>query len=189
MKPVFIPLKRQYFEAFKSGHKKIEYRRIGGQFTLANCFPGREVTLSLGYGTRLRLRGTVIRSWVEHYEQPTGAIADCYGTEPIDILAVEILIDRGQNQWQCNCQDISLAKRWASFIKRSGLFGKKVSIARKGSRLVLEGLSRVGRQLCDVIHWAIGPSERAIAQAKRHVGIVDIVQLTIPGMEKWMLAK
>jgi len=53
MRPIFIPLRREYYNAFKSGCKQIEYRRVGGQFTLAKCTPGREVTLSLGYGSSL----------------------------------------------------------------------------------------------------------------------------------------
>ena len=188
MKPIFIPLKRQYFEAFRSGRKRIEYRKVGGQFTEANCSPGREVTLSLGYGTRNRFRGTVLRSWVKHHDRPTGEIADCYGTEPIEILAIEILVDRGEARRRCNCQDISIAKRWASFIKRSGICGK-VKIIRKGAILILENLSRTGQRFCDVIHWATGPSQQAIAQAKRYVGIVDVVQLIIPGMEAWIVVK
>jgi len=70
MKPLFIPLKRQYFEDFQVGKKPVEYRRVGRQFTFDNCAPGREVTLSLGYGTRDRLHGTVVKAWVEHHQHP-----------------------------------------------------------------------------------------------------------------------
>ena len=115
MNPIFIPLKGEYYNAFKNGHKRIEYRRVGRQFTQANCFPGREVTLSLGYGTRNRMKGTVVRSWIEHHDRPTGPIADCYGTETVNILAIEILVERNEN-YRAKCGDRHTAERWLSFL-------------------------------------------------------------------------
>jgi len=54
MKPLFIPLKRQYFEAFSAGKKKIEYRKLGPRWNFNTCIAGRSVTLSLGYsGARM----------------------------------------------------------------------------------------------------------------------------------------
>ncbi len=184
MKPVFIPLKHQYFEAFKSGHKKIEYRRVGGQFILSNCFSGREVTLSLGYGTRSRLQGTVIRSWVKHYEHPTGAIAECYGPEPIDIIAIEILVERDR-YYRARCGDCYTAERWFKYLTRTKLLGKSCKIVCKGKTIVIEGLTKTQKRLLDCVTWVLGPSEVSLDQARQLANIPVIVQPIIPGLEFW----
>ncbi|MBO1347703.1 MAG: hypothetical protein EBE86_010035 [Hormoscilla sp. GUM202] len=49
----FGKIQEKYFEDFQVGKKPVEYYRVGIMFTFDNC--GREVTLSLGYGTRDRL--------------------------------------------------------------------------------------------------------------------------------------
>lgn len=57
MKPLFIPLKTKYFDAFADGSKTVEYRRYGRQWTEQHCKIGRAVVLSKGYsGPRLRSR-------------------------------------------------------------------------------------------------------------------------------------
>jgi hypothetical protein len=59
-KALFIPLRRQWFEAFKSGRKFHEMRPYGPRWNEKTCFVGRRVVLSLGYGKHQRLTGTVI---------------------------------------------------------------------------------------------------------------------------------
>ena len=59
-KPLFIPLKAEYYEAFENGTKDTEYRRYGKIWNENNCRPGRTVTLSYGYGKARRMKGTVI---------------------------------------------------------------------------------------------------------------------------------
>lgn len=60
MKPLFVPLKREYFEAFRSGNKRTEYRLYGPRWHEGTVIKGRPVTLSLGY-SGARLTGTVKR--------------------------------------------------------------------------------------------------------------------------------
>lgn len=60
MKPLFVALKTIYFEQFKDGSKKTEYRLYGDRWNEKHVFPGRRVTLSKGY-TRQRIHGTVVR--------------------------------------------------------------------------------------------------------------------------------
>ncbi|MGC8520184.1 MAG: hypothetical protein ACP5P4_16965 [Steroidobacteraceae bacterium] len=56
-KPLFVPLKTQYFRAFEAGIKTIEYRRAGPLWNERRCWIGRPVTLSHGYsGSRLYTR-------------------------------------------------------------------------------------------------------------------------------------
>lgn len=58
-KPLFIPLKRVWFEAFASGDKSIEYRRPGLLYNRVSCKVGRPVCLSLGYSGS-RLAGVIV---------------------------------------------------------------------------------------------------------------------------------
>lgn len=78
-KPLFIPLKRQYFEAFKSGEKKEEYRPYGPRWNERTCTIGRPVVLSLGYGTQQRLRGKIVSFDQSLGQTKTRAWQDCYG--------------------------------------------------------------------------------------------------------------
>lgn len=88
--PIFIPLKRKYFEQFERGEKTIEYRAHGGRWTGKHCRVGRKVTLSLGYGKTRRLSGTItsfevdfltdkIPGWEEVYGKDRNAVAACIG--------------------------------------------------------------------------------------------------------------
>ena len=54
-KPLFIPLKTEYFEAFLRGEKKTEYRAYGPRWNFKTCQEGRLVILSKGYGKQYRL--------------------------------------------------------------------------------------------------------------------------------------
>jgi len=60
MKPLFVPLKTQWFRAFQSGEKSVEYRAYGPRWNETTCTPGRAVTLSHGYSGE-RLSGSVMR--------------------------------------------------------------------------------------------------------------------------------
>lgn len=59
MKPLFIPLKTEYFEAFKAGTKDTEYRQHGPRWNEDTCYAGRKVVLSKGYGKTERLSGVI----------------------------------------------------------------------------------------------------------------------------------
>lgn len=58
-RPLFIPLKREYFRAFENRTKTVEYRLYGPRWNERTCRTGRAVTLSLGYGKRHRLSGRI----------------------------------------------------------------------------------------------------------------------------------
>lgn len=54
-KPLFIPLKTEWFRAFEAGEKSVEYRLEGTRWNADTCRIGRAVTLSHGYsGSRLQ---------------------------------------------------------------------------------------------------------------------------------------
>jgi hypothetical protein len=53
-KPLFIPLKTQWFREFESGAKDTEYRAYGPRWNERTCRVGRKATVSHGYsGKRL----------------------------------------------------------------------------------------------------------------------------------------
>jgi len=59
--PLFIPLYTRYFEAFKRGSKKTEFRTYGPGWNERTCVAGRRVTISKGYGKYERLSGVITR--------------------------------------------------------------------------------------------------------------------------------
>lgn len=79
IKPLFIPLKREFFEAFRDGTKTWEYRPAGRRWNHHTCWIGRPVVLSLGYGKAHRLRGTVTCFTVSMEPTTTEAWKACYG--------------------------------------------------------------------------------------------------------------
>ena len=81
MKPLFIPLKTEFFEAFENGTKDTEYRLYGPRWNERTCAIGREVVLSHGYGTKRRLRGVVVGFESSHTPTLTDAWRKCYGEE------------------------------------------------------------------------------------------------------------
>jgi hypothetical protein len=92
MKPVFIPLKTEFFEAFKRGEKTSEYRRYGGPWNERVCHPGRRVVISKGYGKHARLTGVIRGTRFHLTPQDIPGWAKCYGARPND-TAIEIMIE------------------------------------------------------------------------------------------------
>lgn len=85
---LFIPLRREYFDAFKRGEKTEEYRKYGPRWNERTCQPGRAVTLSMGYGKKHRLTGRVKYFQTDlHPDRRPGFVA-CYGAGAICIAAV-----------------------------------------------------------------------------------------------------
>jgi len=59
MKPLFVPLKKNWFTDFKNGTKNLEFRGYGPRWNEQVCKIGREVTLRLGYSGEV-LKGRVV---------------------------------------------------------------------------------------------------------------------------------
>lgn len=87
---LFIPLKTEYFEAFKSGTKDTEYRPYGPRWNERTCRVGRQVVLSKGYGIQTRLRGVVTGFVRTRTSRPTKAWVDCYGSRECDMACIQI---------------------------------------------------------------------------------------------------
>lgn len=92
--PLFIPLRTEFYEAFKSGAKRDELRAYGTRWNERTCSVGRPVLLSKDYGKQNRLTGRIWAFRKQHgstfgsgYKR---AIFDCYGTLDIEIAVISI---------------------------------------------------------------------------------------------------
>lgn len=95
MKPLFVPLKAEYYDAFADGSKREELRRYGPRWNERTCTVGRAVVLSKGYGKKHRMSGRIWKFKKQHgstfgstYQ---AAILDVYGT--LDVWIACILIE------------------------------------------------------------------------------------------------
>ncbi len=94
MKPLFIPLKSEHYEAFKDGSKGDELRLYGPRWNHGTCVIGREVILSKGYGKQNRMKGEIWKFKKQHgstfgstYKK---TILEIYGTLDVDIACISI---------------------------------------------------------------------------------------------------
>lgn len=90
--PLFIPLKTCYFEQFSIGTKDTEYRQYLGPWNIQNCYPGRLVTLSKGYGKYARLSGIITAVTLRKDVHNIPGWADCYGQSNHPAICIKIKI-------------------------------------------------------------------------------------------------
>lgn len=91
MPPLFIPLKREFYEAFRRGDKIWEYRRAGGPWNPRTCPPGRRVVLSLGYGKAHRTPGFIFATKESMEPVRTAAWRACYGANKGPAFCIGII--------------------------------------------------------------------------------------------------
>lgn len=60
-RPLFVPLKGEWFRAFRDGGKRIEWRVYGARWNRQTAYRGRPVTMSNGY-SGARLAGSIVRA-------------------------------------------------------------------------------------------------------------------------------
>lgn len=77
-KPLFIPLKTAYYDAFVDGSKTVEHRRYGKGWNETTCGVGRRVVISKGYGKQNRRSGVIVGFEQRHMDSE--AWIDCYGS-------------------------------------------------------------------------------------------------------------
>lgn len=88
--PLFIPLKREWFEAFRDGRKSVEYRPYGPRWNERTCQLGRPVVLSLGYGKHRRLQGRIVQFVVSTSASKTKSWISCYGPGECRVACIHI---------------------------------------------------------------------------------------------------
>ena len=89
-RPLFIPLKREHFEAFAAGTKREEFRPEGPRWNRRTCAIGRPVVLSLGYGKARRMDGVVAGYRSSEEPTKTAAWRDCYGDRTCVVACIAI---------------------------------------------------------------------------------------------------
>jgi len=98
LKPLFIPLKSEYFDAFVSGEKTEELRLYGPRWNESTCAIGRPVVLSKGYGKNHRLQGRISKFTRQHGSTfgrtYKAAIAAVYGTLDVEIACISIEVEQ-----------------------------------------------------------------------------------------------
>ncbi len=97
-KPLFIPLRGEFWDAFADGVKKDELRRYGPRWNESVCRIGRPVVLSRGYGRRHRLNGR-IRAFKKQHGSTFGStykasIERIYGTLDLYIACIGIELEQ-----------------------------------------------------------------------------------------------
>lgn len=90
VRPLFVPLKAAYYEAFVNGTKTTEYRKFGARWNEYTCKLRRRVTISKGYGKQHRRTGVIVG--FECKWMATQDWLDCYG-EPGWAACIEIDLD------------------------------------------------------------------------------------------------
>jgi hypothetical protein len=93
-KPLFIPLRTEYFEAFRNGTKTREYRTEGRMWNHLTCRPGRPVILSKGYGKAHRLNGVIGSAHLLPHPltQQLPGWKECYGESTATAICIDIKI-------------------------------------------------------------------------------------------------
>ncbi len=94
LKPLFLPLNKEYYYAFTRGNKTHELREYGKRWTEKTCIVGRLVTLSMGYGKQERHTGTIVSfekvAATNLSEDEQISVLDVYGNLLIDIAKIGI---------------------------------------------------------------------------------------------------
>lgn len=197
--PLLIPLSHHQFETFRLHRKHIQYQELSEIWNENTCQPGQEVIVALGYSYKQRLKGFIVNTWTSHHIQNTGdrltqdIIAVCtpigdrpgndnYNPISIELLAIEIV--PVENTFIARCKNQSIAKKWLNYLKQYKLLGK-AQLVRNNTSIAITNLTPKLQQLCSVINWKTEPHTETIQQLKQFVGILESVQLTIPGLEKF----
>ena len=92
MKPLFCPLRKEYYLQFKSGLKTTEYRAYGRGWNEKTCAIGRLINLSLGYNGERLLAEIKNISIVDIADAPQVAI-DLYAHRASKIICIDVNLD------------------------------------------------------------------------------------------------
>jgi hypothetical protein len=100
-RPLFVPLKTEWFRAFASGSKREEFRVFGPRWNERTCAVGRRVTLSHGYSRRERLHGQVARferrAWDSFSAAQQARLCEVFGRSDVDVAVIGVRLDADQS--------------------------------------------------------------------------------------------
>lgn len=96
-KPLFVPLKAEFYDAFVAGTKTDELRAYGPRWNERTCTIGRAVTLSCGYGKARRLNRRIVSFQVirrlDLPEPQRSTLARLYGTDDFKVACITLAKD------------------------------------------------------------------------------------------------
>lgn len=92
-RPLFIPLKTAYYNAFCDGTKTQEYRPEGPRWNARTCRVGRPVVISKGYGKNHRQTGVIVGYESSAEPTKTAVWRDCYGDRVGMAACIRIRLD------------------------------------------------------------------------------------------------
>lgn len=129
---MFIPLKSEFYDAFKVGTKTTEYRIYGPRWNERTCRVGRAVVLSKGYGKQNRLQGEVTAFEVSRKPTRTSAWRKCYGSRSVRAACITVAVRAGV------CIDVMKKKKVAKSMEQpvevSGKRGSWKAVKRQWKR-------------------------------------------------------
>lgn len=94
LKPLFIPLNKEHYEAFESGEKWCEYRVYGPRWNRKTCYAGRPVTLSCGYGKQRRMTGFITLIDVSRYYATRPEFIKIFGKDVPEAICIGIQVGK-----------------------------------------------------------------------------------------------
>lgn len=92
IRPLFLPLRKKWYLAFKNGLKRHEYRALGPRWNETTCRVGRTVVLSMGYGKHSRLSGKILSFRGIPISQAPSEALEIYPNES-HIAVIEIALE------------------------------------------------------------------------------------------------
>jgi hypothetical protein len=106
-KPLFIPLKAEYYEQFANGTKTTEYRAHGKRWNPETCYIGRDVVLSYGYGKARRMQARIVAAEILTNKAASDAFREIYGTQE-ECIAIHLQITGTGTEMELFNNDIAM---------------------------------------------------------------------------------
>lgn len=143
-KPLFVPLRKEWFQKFASGEKRSEYRVNGPRWNKRVCKEGRAAVLANGYGWP-RLHARILRTVIIPAHRAPKAARQIFGAReliridvenvrPIERAAWELFNRLGQRRNTVMTRDEALP--YVSFAVDDALAPRDPKDAPSDARLV-----------------------------------------------------
>lgn len=98
-KPLFVPLIKEWFDAFASGRKRVEYRLHGPRWNKRVCYDGRAVVLANGYGWP-RLFGRITHTVIVPAHRVPKAAQAIFGNRELIRIHVDEVRPIERSAWE-----------------------------------------------------------------------------------------
>lgn len=179
MKPLFIPLKAEFFDAFEAGTKTTEYRKRGPRWNVATCAIGRGVVLSRGYGKQRRLTGRIVGFHYDILPHRIPGWVGIYGENAGDAACITILLDKKGSEMPVVATAPINAR-----ANESDAMAPSANVGEKPKRNVLDDAMELARMVELVLVDGMGSHRHdlciALAHFQSHPGTSSLVRRPFP---------